>query len=158
MTREIRIGMVGYKFMGKAHSHAYRDVSMFFKMKAAPVMRAICGRTEDEVARAAKTYGWQSYETSWKKLIKRDDIDLIDIAVPVNLHKDIAIAAAEAGKHILCEKPMALNLNEAREMLEATDYEGVRYRKVYLPKDAKWTNAKMIKHMRVGSGLDVRHR
>ena len=125
--KEIRIGLVGYKFMGKAHSHAYRDVSMFFKMKDVPVMKAICGRTENEVAKAAKTYGWQSYETSWKELIKRDDIDLIDIAVPVNLHKDIAIAAAKAGKHILCEKPMALNLNEAREMLEATDKAGVKH-------------------------------
>ncbi len=122
MTREVNIGLVGYKFMGKAHSHAYRDVTMFFSpMKGIPVMKAICGRTEDEVAKAAKTYGWQSYETSWEKLIARDDIDLIDIAVPVNLHKDIAIAAAKAGKHILCEKPMALNLNEAREMLEAAD-------------------------------------
>jgi len=127
MGKEVRIGLVGYKFMGKAHSHAYRDVTMFFDMKAVPVMKAICGRTKEEVAKAAKIYGWQSYETSWEKLIQRDDIDLIDIATPVNLHKDIAIAAAKAGKHILCEKPMALNLNEARQMLEAAEKAGVKH-------------------------------
>ncbi|RLE09195.1 gfo/Idh/MocA family oxidoreductase [Candidatus Aerophobetes bacterium] len=128
MPKEIRVGLVGYKFMGKAHSHAYRDVAMFFSsMKAVPVMKAICGRTEDEVAKAAKIYGWQSYETSWEKLIQRDDIDLVDISTPVNLHKDIAIAAAKAGKHILCEKPMAMNLDEAREMLEAAEKAGIKH-------------------------------
>jgi len=128
VVKEIRVGMIGYKFMGKAHSHAYRDVAMFFSsMKGIPVMKAICGRTEDELAKAAKIYGWQSYETSWEKLIQRDDIDLIDIAAPVNLHKDIAIAAAEAGKHILCEKPMAMNLDEGREMLKAVEEAGVKH-------------------------------
>ncbi len=127
MPKKIRVGMVGYKFMGKAHSHAYRDVSMFFKMKAIPVMKAICGRTEDAVAEAAKTYGWESYERSWEKLIERDDIDLIDIATPVSLHKDIAIAAAKKGKHILCEKPMAMNLNEAKQMLKAAEEAGIKH-------------------------------
>lgn len=127
MVKEIRIGMVGYKFMGKAHSHAYRDAPMFFKMKAIPVMKAICGRTKVDVAKIAKTYGWQSYETSWEKLVTRDDIDLVDISTPVNLHKDIAIAATKAGKHILCEKPMAINLDEAKEMLEAVKKAKVKH-------------------------------
>jgi len=127
MTKKINVGMVGYKFMGKAHSHAYRDAPMFFKMKAVPVMKVICGRTEAEVAEAAKTYGWESYETSWEKLIARDDVDLVDISTPVNLHKDIAIAAAKAGKHILCEKPMAMSLDEAKEMLEAVEKAGVKH-------------------------------
>ncbi len=100
---------------------------MFFKMKATPVMKAICGRTEANVAEVSKTYGWQSYETSWEKLIARSDIDLVDISTPVNLHKDIAIAAAKAGKYIFCEKPMAMSLDEANEMLEAVEKAGVKH-------------------------------
>jgi len=127
MPKEIRVGLVGYKFMGKAHSHAYKDLTMFFEPKAIPVMKAICGRNEEAVRRVAQRYGWESYETSWEKLVERDDIDLIDISSPGDTHRDIAVAAAEKGKHILCEKPLANNLKEAKEMLKAVEKAGVKH-------------------------------
>jgi predicted dehydrogenase len=123
--KQIRIGMVGYKFMGKAHSHAYRDVPFFFDSDGVPVMQAICGRDEGGVKAAAQKLGWASYETDWHKLIERDDIDLIDIGAPNNAHAEIAIAAAQAGKHILCEKPLAMSVEEAKKMLEAVNKAGV---------------------------------
>lgn len=127
MKDSINIGMIGYKFMGKAHSHAYRDVSMFFPVRTVPVMRAICGRTEKALKEAARVFGWQGYETSWEKLVKRKDIDLIDINTPNYLHKDIAIAAAQEGKIIFCEKPLAINLSEAREMVEAVNRARIKH-------------------------------
>ena len=119
MSKEINVGMVGYSFMGKVHSHAYRNVARFFDSGAVPVMKAICGRNEEAVSAAAKTFGWESYETSWQRLIERDDIDLVDISTPGDSHRDIAVAAAKAGKHVFCEKPLANSLAEAREMLDA---------------------------------------
>ena len=127
MSKTINVGLVGYKFMGKAHSNAYINAPVFFKLAARPVMKAICGRDEKGVREAAQTYGWQSYETSWKKLVKRRDVDLIDISSPTNSHRDIAVAAAKEGKHILCEKPMAMNLDEAKEMLKAAEDSGVKH-------------------------------
>ncbi|TKJ46934.1 dehydrogenase [Candidatus Aerophobetes bacterium Ae_b3a] len=127
MVKKINVGLVGYKFMGKAHSNAYIKAPVFFKSAAVPVMKAICGRDEKGVREAAETYGWQSYETSWQKLVSRKDIDLIDISTPTNFHRDIAVAAAQEGKHILCEKPMALNLNETKEMLKTAENSGVKH-------------------------------
>ncbi|WHY74967.1 Gfo/Idh/MocA family protein [Fictibacillus enclensis] len=123
--KQVRVGLVGYKFMGKAHSHAYRDVSFYFDTKAKPVLQAICGRNEEGVKEAAATMGWQSYETDWRKLIARDDIDLIDIVTPNNSHAEIAIAAAQAGKHVFCEKPLALTLEQSQRMLDAVEKNGV---------------------------------
>jgi predicted dehydrogenase len=123
--RDIRVGMIGYKFMGKAHSHAYRDLSFFFDTDAVPVMQAIAGRDEEGVKKAAHKMGWASYETDWRKLIDRQDIDMIDIVTPNNTHAEIAIAAAEAGKHILCEKPLAMTVEQAQRMLEAVQKNGV---------------------------------
>ncbi|MFY0762421.1 Gfo/Idh/MocA family oxidoreductase [Metabacillus dongyingensis] len=117
--------MVGYKFMGKAHSHAYRDVSFYFDTKVEPVLQAICGRDEEGVKEAAAKMGWLSYETDWRTLIKRDDIDLIDIVTPNNSHAEIAIAAAEAGKHVYCEKPLAMTLEQSKRMLEAVEKSNV---------------------------------
>lgn len=117
--KEIRVGMVGYKFMGKAHSLAYRNVPFFFPGSATPVLKAIAGRNEKGVKQAAEELGFESYETDWRKLIEREDIDLIDIVTPNNSHAEIAIAAAEAGKHVICEKPLALNVEQAERMLEA---------------------------------------
>ncbi|WDM31120.1 Gfo/Idh/MocA family oxidoreductase [Paenibacillus mucilaginosus] len=119
--------MIGYKFMGKAHSHAYRDLPMFFPQVARPVMRAICGRDAEGVAQAARQFGWESFETDWRKLLERDDIDLIDINAPSDAHKDIALAAAAAGKHVFCEKPLALTLADSREMLQAVEAAGVKH-------------------------------
>jgi predicted dehydrogenase len=127
MSKLINVGMVGYKFMGKAHSNAFRQAPVFFDTPLTPVLKAICGRNEEGVKEAAEKYGWEGYETSWEKLVKRDDIDLIDINTPNSSHAEIAIAAAENGKHILLEKPMAMNLSEAKEMVKAVKKAGVKH-------------------------------
>ncbi|MBB6635951.1 Gfo/Idh/MocA family protein [Cohnella thailandensis] len=119
--------MVGYKFMGKAHSNAYKQVNMFFDPDAEVVMKAICGRDEQGVKAAAEKFGWEGYETDWRKLVKRDDIDFIDINAPSDAHKEIALAAIAEGKHVFCEKPLALNLSDAREMLAAAEKAGVKH-------------------------------
>ncbi|MDP6054352.1 MAG: Gfo/Idh/MocA family oxidoreductase, partial [Candidatus Latescibacteria bacterium] len=146
-----------YSFMGKVHSHAFKDMSFFFPEAAAyPVMKAICGRNEANVSDAAKTFGWQSYETDWKTLIGRDDIHLIDVSTPGDSHAEIAIAAAEAGKHVFCEKPLANNLAEARAMADAVRNAGVKsmvaynYRRVPAVALAK----KLIEEGRIG---DIYH-
>jgi len=127
MAKKINVGMVGYKFMGKAHSHAYRDVDMFFETETVPVMKVICGRTETAVSEAARRFGWEAYETSWEKIVQRQDIGLVDINTPNSTHREIAVAAAKAGKHILCEKPLAVSLAEAEEMLKAARQAGVKH-------------------------------
>lgn len=125
--KEVRIGMIGYKFMGKAHSHAYRDLPMFFPNTAKPVMSAICGRDETAVRAASEQFGWQGYTTDWRELVKRDDIDLIDINAPSDTHKEIALEAAAHGKHLFCEKPLALTLADSREMLAAVEQAGIKH-------------------------------
>lgn len=127
MKKQLNIGMVGYKFMGKAHSHAYHDLPMFFPDKIKPVKKVICGRNPEAVAQAAEQFGWEEYTTDWKELIERDDIDIIDINAPSDVHKEIAIAAAKAGKHVFCEKPLALTLEDSREMLQAVEEAGVKH-------------------------------
>ena len=117
--REIGVGLVGYKFMGRAHSNAYRQVARFFDVDPVPHMAAICGRDEAGVSEAAENLGWESYETDYRKLIARDDVELVDVVTPGNTHKEIVLAALEAGKHVLCEKPLANSLSEAREMVTA---------------------------------------
>lgn len=123
----VNVGMVGYKFMGKAHSQAYASLPMFFPDALKPRMKVICGRHEEGVSQAAAQLGWESHVTDWRDLMARDDIDLIDINTPSDTHKDIAVAAAEAGKHIFCEKPLALSLADAREMLQAAESAGVKH-------------------------------
>lgn len=125
--KEINIGMIGYKFMGKAHSHAYRDLHMFFPDAPVPRMRTICGRDTDGVAQAADQFGWEKHVTDWHELLEDKNIDLIDINAPSDAHKEIAIAAARAGKHIFCEKPLALTLSDAREMLQEVKKAGVKH-------------------------------
>ncbi len=115
-TQPLRVGMVGYAFMGAAHSHAWRTAPRFFDLPLAPELTALAGRNEEGVRAAAGKYGWESVETDWRRLIERDDIDLIDICTPGNTHADIAIAALEAGKHVLCEKPLANSVEEAEKM------------------------------------------
>jgi predicted dehydrogenase len=124
-ARTINVGLIGTKFMGKAHSNAYLKVGKFFDPDPAPVMKAICGRHADETAEFAQRFGWQSHETDWRKLCERKDIDVIDIATPGSLHHEMGVAAAKAGKHVYCEKPLALNLKQAREMLDAVRQAGV---------------------------------
>ena len=124
-AKTINVGLVGQKFMGKAHSNAYMTVAKFFEVEPQPVMKAICGRNQAELAAFAQRFGWESCETDWRKLVARPDIDVVDISAPSNEHRDIAVAAAEAGKHVFCEKPLAFNVKEGREMLAAARKAGV---------------------------------
>ena len=125
--KEMKIGLIGYKFMGKAHSHAYKDVNIFFDLPVVPVMKVICGRSAGPLKMAMEKFGWQECETDWKKLVKRQDIDMVDITSPPDVHKEIAVAAAKEGKAVFCEKPLAATLKDAYEMLEAVEKYGVRH-------------------------------
>ena len=119
---ELGIGMVGYAFMGRAHSLAWHAVTRAFPdVPLRPRLAAICGRDEAAARQAAHRLGWAAVETDWRALIERDDVDLIDIAAPGDLHAPIAIAALQAGKHVLCEKPLANTLAEAQAMKDAAD-------------------------------------
>ncbi len=122
---EIGVGLVGYKFMGRAHSNGYRQVAHFFDVDPKPRMVAICGREEAGVKAAAEKLGWEGYETDYRRLVTRDDIGLVDVATTGNTHHAIVLAALAAGKHVLCEKPLANSLTEAGEMLEAANAAGV---------------------------------
>jgi predicted dehydrogenase len=121
----LRIGLIGYGFMGRAHSNAYRKVNNFFDLEYRPVLKAICARDESNARVFAEKWGYESVETDWRKLIGRKDINAVDICTPNNLHKEIAIAAAQAGKAILCEKPLAINAAEGTEMVAAVENNGV---------------------------------
>lgn len=125
MVKPLNIGMIGYGFMGKAHSNAYRRVSNFFELQHEPILKAICARNAESARTFADQWGYESIETDWRRLIDRDDIDAVDICVPNNLHKEIAIACAEAGKMILCEKPIAMNVAEGEAMCAAVEKAGV---------------------------------
>jgi predicted dehydrogenase len=127
MAKTVNIGLIGYAFMGKAHSAAFRDVPMYFPdVRLKPVMKAICGRDEAAVREAAGRFGWESYETDALKLIRRDDIQVVDVCSPGWAHKEQVIAAAKAGKHIICEKPIGNNLKEAKAMADAVNAAGVQ--------------------------------
>jgi predicted dehydrogenase len=125
MSKPLNIGMIGYGFMGRAHSNAYRRVNNFFDLEYRPVLKAVCARDEKNAKAFAEKWGYESVETDWRKLIARKDIDAVDICTPNNLHKEIAIAAATAGKAILCEKPLAMNAGEGEEMVAAVEKAGV---------------------------------
>lgn len=117
--QKVNVALIGYQFMGKAHSNAYRQVGRFFDLKAEPVMKVLCGRTGHKVKAAQETFGWEEYSTNWEEVIARPDIDLVDIVTPGNLHSTVALAALKAGKHVLCEKPLANTLDDARAMESA---------------------------------------
>jgi predicted dehydrogenase len=125
MTRPLNIGMIGYGFMGRAHSNAYAKVNHFFDLEYRPVLKAVCARDKDKAQAFANTWGYESVETDWRKLLARQDIDAVDICTPNNLHREIALAAAAAGKAILCEKPLAMNSEEGEEMCRAVEKAGV---------------------------------
>lgn len=117
----LRIGLVGHGFMGRIHSHAWQSVGRAFDLPLALEQTALAGRDADRVERAARSWGWASAETDWRRLVERDDIDLIDITTPGSLHVEIALAALAAGKHVLCEKPLANTLAEAERMTAAAE-------------------------------------
>ena len=113
------VGMVGHAFMGKAHSQAWRVAPRFFDLPMAPQMAVLGGRSRERVEAAARTLGWADVETDWRRLVARDDVDLVDVVTPGDSHAEIAIAALEAGKHVLCEKPLANTVAEAELMAAA---------------------------------------
>jgi predicted dehydrogenase len=127
VSKPLGIGLVGYRFMGKAHSHAYHDLNIFFNLTRPIARRAICGRDEQAVKAAAAKWHWEGYETDYRQLVERPDIDIIDISSPGHSHVEIALAAAAAGKHIICEKPLANTLADAKKMLEAVRKAGVKH-------------------------------
>ena len=125
MKKPLRIAMIGHQFMGRAHSNAWRQVGHFFDPPFEPVMQVICGRDAERTRAAAEKLGWQEASVSWEETVRRPDIDAVDICTPGDLHRPVALAAAAAGKAVLCEKPLARDLAEAQEMLAAVRKAGV---------------------------------
>lgn len=125
MGKKLNIGMIGYGFMARTHTNAYRQAPKFFDLPYEFVLKAVSGLEKDAAQAFATNWGYETFDTDWRAVIARDDIDAVDICVPNYMHHDIAIAAAEAGKTILCEKPLAINAAEAREMVEAVEKAGV---------------------------------
>jgi len=123
--KPLNVGVIGYGFMGRTHSNAYSKVSHFFKLPYKPKLQVICGLVEEEAKAFAEQWGFETYVTDWRKVIEDENIDIVDICVPNNMHAEIAIAAAKAGKAIICEKPLAMNAAQAQEMVDAVEAAGV---------------------------------
>ncbi len=123
--KKLNIGMIGYGFMGRAHSNAFRKVNNFFELEYQPVLKAACARNAEKAQAFADNWGYESIETDWRTLVERDDIDCIDIGSPNNTHEEIVLAAAAKGKMILCEKPLAMNAEEGERMTAAVEKAGV---------------------------------
>lgn len=123
--KTVNVAIIGTKFMGKAHSNAWTNAPKFFSVPCKPVLKVACGQDKKGTEDFAANWGWQEVETDWRKVVERKDVDIIDVSTPTYLHKEIVIAAAQNGKHIFCEKPMALNYAEAKQMYEAAEKAGV---------------------------------
>jgi len=147
--KEMNVAIIGSRFMGKAHSNAWKNVANFFDVPIKPVLKVACATDKDALKAFADNWGWEEIETDWKKVIERDDIDIVDICVPPNLHAPIAIAAAKAGKHIFCEKPISLTSDEALEMYEAAKKAGVVN---YLNHNYRRTPAVMLAKQMIDEG------
>src|SRR6195952_215634 len=153
--KPLNIGMIGYGFMGRAHTNGYKRVNDFFKLDYRPVLKAACGRDAAKVKEFADNWGYESIETDWKALLARKDIDAVDVCTPNNMHKEISLAAAKAGKMILCEKPLAMDAAEGEEMCKAVEAAGVpnmvwyNYRRVPAGAMAK----QLIDQGRLGRGF-----
>ena len=132
----LNIGLIGTGFMGRTHSNAYSQVCKFFEHELQPVLKVVCGTDAEKTRAFAENWGWEEIETDWRKLVSRSDIDVVDICTPNDTHYEMAMAAAEAGKFIICEKPLAMNAEEALAMTEAAEKSGkatmvsFNYRKV----------------------------
>ncbi|MCP3986170.1 MAG: Gfo/Idh/MocA family oxidoreductase [bacterium] len=124
-TPKLGIAMIGYQFMGRTHSNAWRQVAHFFDTPFEPILKVVCGRSETEVAAAAKKFGFMEHATRWQEVVTRDDIDVVDVCTPGDSHLPIVLAAVAAGKSVLCEKPLANELGEALQMLDAARKAGV---------------------------------
>jgi predicted dehydrogenase len=125
--RKVNFAMIGHGFMGKAHSYALLATPFFFKTGIEPVRKVICGRNAGPLRQAAETFGWEEYSTDWRAVVRRPDIDAVAIVTPPNSHAEIAIAAAEAGKHIFCEKPFTITVEEAERALAVVQRAGVKH-------------------------------
>lgn len=125
--KELNVAIIGQNFMGKAHSNAWRNAGKFFDLPATPVLKVACGRNQESLKEFAAGWGWQETATDWREVVEREDVDIIDICTPTDLHAEIAIAAAENGKHIFCEKPLAINTAQAKAMLSAARSTGVTH-------------------------------
>jgi predicted dehydrogenase len=147
--KELRVAIIGYNFMGKAHSNAWLQASRFFDIPLKPVLQVACGRNETALRSFAETWGWNHIETDWKKVVTREDVDVIDISVPQYLHHEIAVAGARAGKHLFCEKPMAINLQEAEAMLREAEAAKVVH---YLNHNYRRTPAVMLARQLIDEG------
>ena len=121
MKKDLKIGLVGYGFMGRAHSNAFLQAGRFFDLPYRPVLKALCARNPERARSFAENWGYESVETDWRRLIERSDVDLIDIASPNDTHAEIAIAAARAGKMVMCEKPLGRNAAEGEAMTRAVE-------------------------------------
>lgn len=125
MSKQLRVGMVGYGFMGRTHSNAYKRLNDFFEVEHRPVLKAICGRNREKAEAFAKNWGYERVETDWRELVRAGDIDLIDIGSPNDTHFEIAMEAARNGKMVLCEKPLAMDAAQAEQMARAVETAGV---------------------------------
>jgi predicted dehydrogenase len=121
----LNVAIIGTKFMGKAHSNAWLNSPRFFDMPVRPALKVACGQNEDDLRQFAGRWGWEEVETDWRRVVERQDVDIVDISVPTYLHHDIAVAAARAGKHIFCEKPLAMTVEEARSMYAEAEKAGI---------------------------------
>lgn len=119
------VAIIGTKFMGKAHSNAWLNAPRFFDMDVKPHLKVACGQNVTDLEAFAARWGWEETDTDWRRVVARDDIDIVDISVPTHLHREIAVAAAEAGKHIFCEKPFAVSVDDAKAMYDAAEAAGV---------------------------------
>lgn len=126
-NQQLRVAIIGYNFMGKAHSNAWRQVSKFFDPELEPVLQVACGRNAAAVQAFADRWGWHHVETDWRQAVARDDVDVVDVCLPQHLHHDVVMAAIQAGKHVFCEKPLALTVGDAEEMVAAAKKSGVKH-------------------------------
>jgi predicted dehydrogenase len=147
---KLNVAIIGHNFMGKAHSHAWRNAGRFFELGAEPVLKVAVGRNQQTLRAFADNWGWQETAADWREVVARDDVDVVDVSVPTDLHADIAIAAAEAGKHVFCEKPIALDSGQARRMLEAARRAGIVH---YLNHNYRRTPAVMLAKQLIDEGF-----
>jgi predicted dehydrogenase len=155
MIRTVNVALVGYAFMGKAHSNAYRQVAPYFSPRLTPRLKVICGRNAANVEQAARTYGWEESATDWRQVVRRKDIDLVDVSTPGDSHAEIAIEAARAGKAVICEKPLANTVAEAQRMLNAASSTATRRRCSPAP-DSTSTRTSRCGRCRSGSSSSSR--
>ena len=148
--RKLNVAIIGHNFMGKAHAHAWRNAPRFFEFDAEPVLKVAVGRNQETLTAYADNWGWEETAADWREVVTRDDIDVVDVSVPTDLHAEIAIAAAEAGKHVFCEKPIALDSQQARAMLDAARQAGIVH---YLNHNYRRTPAVMLAKQLIDEGF-----